>query len=124
LFWERRGVEWGIITENQINEALVFNVEFVHGAKNLLGYEYITNDMIYYVENRLRTTDSFTEEPLVYWTKSIDEDLGFKKGTSLCIVRYLIANKIWGIDMNRTIEPTEPMVVKTVTIYRREEAII
>ena len=124
LFWERRNIDWKIITEKQINEALAFNVQYVHKSKTLLGYDYITQDMIYRVEEVLRTNKHLAEKSLAEATQNVDSAFGLKDGTSLVIVRHLIANKVWIIDMNRKIDTAKRLYLQSVHLQRVEEVVV
>lgn len=118
LYWERRGVEWRVITEREINESLVYNVGQIYKCKTLLGREDITQDTIYYVEQLLLSGQSLTQKPLTHLTNPIDKTLGLCKGSALFIVKYLIANKFWIVDMNTKFMPSKPLALKKVALNR------
>lgn len=124
LFWQRRNIDWKLITEKQIDEALAFNVQYLHKSKTLLGYDYITQDMIYLVEEVLRTNKHFNEQSLAVATQNVDSAFGLKDGTSLFIVKHLIANKVWIIDMNRKINTSKPLNLQTVQLQRTKEEVV
>lgn len=123
LFWVKRNIDWKIVTEKQINQALVFNVEYVHKCKTLLGREHITYEIINEVEEYLRTNKLFQQATLADLTSESDYYFGIKEGSSLFIFRYLVANKIWEIDMNYKIRTDKPIKIKYINygMYGEEQ---
>jgi hypothetical protein len=44
-------------------------------------------------------------------TSECDDLLGLSPGISLSVVRYLIANRQWLVDMNKLIQPNQPLTL-------------
>ncbi len=99
LYWQRRNVDWGIITEDQINSDLINNIVWVRKAKSLLGFDDINIDIIEKVEFELRNEIKANNRIISKLTSDVDERFQLVKGTSLFIVRFLIANRIWEVNM-------------------------
>lgn len=112
LFWERRGIDWKVVTEKQINDSLVFNVEYIHKCKTLIGYDYISTNLICEIEKALYYKSCTCSLSLAELTIENDRDYGLKTGTSLFIVKYLIANKLWSIDMTNKIDTAKQLTFK------------
>jgi len=109
-FFTDVNISWSLITEHQINYELVKNVEWLHSAKFLDGQ--ITINQILEVEEIVFQTIQKRDKPLAKATLELDYRLGFKQGICMFIVRYLIANQYWNVDMKMRIEPLlKPLIV-------------
>lgn len=110
LFWANRGIDWRIVTEHEIDKNYTFNVEFIHNAYSLDGSNF-DHGKIVYVEKALKYEILKYQNNLANITQSIDLKLGLIPGDSLFCVKYLIANKIWLIDMKNKINTGKPLPV-------------
>ncbi|WP_028543340.1 heteromeric transposase endonuclease subunit TnsA [Paenibacillus taiwanensis] len=99
------GIEWALITEYQINYDLVKNVEWLHAARQIEGSQ-VTPKLIEQLEPVLFNAIECQDKPLAKTTLELDCKEGLTPGTSMFIVRHLIANRLWIIDMNKMIIPT------------------
>lgn len=105
VFWETHHVDWGIITDRDLPETLVKNIEWVHK-------EYHNDDVtelgVFVVQNlqRMLSARLNSEETIAKACLSCDEQLGLEVGTSLAMFRHFIARKIWSVNMNERIIPT------------------
>lgn len=106
-YFNDQGIEWRLITENQINYDLVKNVEWLHSAKELEETEYLNNQLVHDLEPLLYESITSQNKPLAKITLDIDKRKGLLEGTSMNVVRYLIANRLWEVDMSRRILPTQ-----------------
>lgn len=112
VYWQSRGVDWKIITEKDIDLTLAANVRWLHRYRWLHAITPITEETIQRIEAVLRP--QLTEEnelPLRDLTNTCDENLGLQSGTSLVVVRYLLANRIWQVNMSKLIQPCTKMVL-------------
>jgi TnsA endonuclease-like protein len=112
VYWEEiRGLDWDVVTENDVNATLAANVEWVHGhrdvewltpltAKDVARVEAILTPRVWQGGFRLRDL-----------TNECDILLGFESGSSLSVVRHLIANRRWEVDMSIRIMPPLPLIL-------------
>ncbi|MGG0815441.1 TnsA endonuclease N-terminal domain-containing protein [Paenibacillus alvei] len=107
IFMKDQGIEWRLITENQINYDLVKNVEWLHSFKNLEESAFLNNKLVCALEPILYERIINQNQPLAKITLELDKREGLLMGTSMNIVRYLIANRLWEVDMNLRILPTQ-----------------
>ncbi|OPX92055.1 MAG: Transposon Tn7 transposition protein TnsA [Pelotomaculum sp. PtaB.Bin013] len=110
-YWKERGVDWGIVTENEIPEALVKNVKWVHSAKDLSNSPAITPKILAQIEPVLFNHVMKPKMPLAHGALEVDAILGLESGSSLWVVRHFIANRVWMVKMNKPIDTGKPMVV-------------
>lgn len=110
-YWERRGVDWAIITERDIPLVISRNVKMIHEYWHLPSHAPATD--IYDIAALL--TDLITKEhshSLRHLTEVSDKQLGFigrKRGMSLSVAFYLIATRQWRINMSIPINTDEPL---------------
>lgn len=123
IYWERRDVDWKIVTERELNKILVKNVERIHKIKTLIGYN-VNIDSLVYIERSLRTELNETDLPLSTLVQKVDEKLGLENGTSLSVVKHLIANRFWVIDMTKKFDTAKKLDVIRVNELPLKEAIV
>lgn len=105
-YFKDQGIKWVLITENQINYDLVKNVEWLHSAKTLEETTYLSKELVCQLEPSLYECIKNQDKPLSKITMDLDQQMSLPKGTCMNAVRYLIANRLWEVDMNQRINPT------------------
>ncbi|WGV60427.1 TnsA endonuclease N-terminal domain-containing protein [Brevibacillus brevis] len=105
-FLKEMGIEWSLITEQQINYDLVKNVEWLHSAKTLSSLGHVTKDLVNEIQPNLFNTIRQSDTPLAKVTLALDNQYVLPKGTCIQIVKYLIANRYWVINMRERVRST------------------
>ncbi|MFD1780813.1 TnsA endonuclease N-terminal domain-containing protein [Fredinandcohnia salidurans] len=123
-FFKDLGIEWALITENEINYDLVKNVEWVHSARFIDDlYHPITLDLIMEIQPLLLMELQKGDKPLAKVTLDADSQYGLPKGTCIQIVRYLIANRYWEVAMSKRILPTlKPLRILATNNFKEEQS--
>jgi len=110
VYWTRRGVDWGIVTETDLPPEFAANVQWVHSHRDLRNLVPITEESVRAVEEYLASKLTASPKALLKSaTAEADEVFSLSAGTSLAIVRHLIANRRLEVDMNIPIRPDEPL---------------
>lgn len=109
-YWEDEGVDYGMVTEEQIGGPFVRNMLWLHEFRELDGYD-VDTEIVRRVAECLHPLISKEELPLNMLALRTDDRIGFPPGTCLTVVKYLLANKVWQADMARLIDPSEPLVL-------------
>ena len=110
-FWLARGIDWGIITEHQIDIDLAKNIDWVHpyrSSSTLLPLNEIT---IHGISKTLTQMISECSEPLNEVALNCDDRLGLEAGSSLAVARHLIANRQWIVEMSQPIHPSKKLAL-------------
>lgn len=108
LYWLARGVPWKIVTEIQLPEDLVWNLEWIDAFWDLPTK--IPESRLSRLERNLfDELVSRPDEALRELCESVDERLGDKLGTSMSIVRHMLARKRWRAPMSVRIDPQAPL---------------
>lgn len=107
VYWERQGVDWGIVTENEIPKTLAQNISSIHsyydlsdieGFQNLEESE-ITDMSIHMINLLLRETSSLKE---VF--NQVEEDFGLGVGMGFTLYRHLLIRKSIQVDLTESID--------------------
>lgn len=112
LYWHGRGVDWKIVTENEISDAFAKNVEWLHPKRDIKSLELAGEGEILCVRETIEEPLLGGIHSLTSATKNCDDLLGYRAGTSLSIARHLLANKVWMTDMQHRIEPMKPTAIQ------------
>ncbi|MEA5497541.1 TnsA endonuclease N-terminal domain-containing protein [Limnoraphis robusta Tam1] len=124
-YWQKRNIDWGIVTEREIPKTVVENIKWLHtylDATELLPLTQRELDRIEIVLARLVIE---ANSSLTNITNLCDDQLGIEPGTSLSVVRHLLANRKWTTNMNKAIIPSKKVeiAVKSVSIQEQVEGI-
>jgi hypothetical protein len=110
-YWEKRKVDWKIVTEDDIPNVLARNVEWLHQYRHLEDFSDLTEFTIHQIISVLTKSVCEQNVSLRNITLQTDDRLGLEIGTSLSIVRYLLANRSWQVDMNKPINPGKQLIL-------------
>ncbi|HEU0178700.1 MAG TPA: TnsA endonuclease N-terminal domain-containing protein [Blastocatellia bacterium] len=104
VYWASRGVDWGVVTEREIDPALARNIKWLHPYRASAALAPLTDAAIRNVEAVL--TPRVLEEnlPLRDLTDECDRRFIFPPGASLAVVRHLIACGRWQVNMTSPIQ--------------------
>lgn len=119
VYWKKREVDWGIVTEEEIDKLMANNISIVHGYKNIVNTGFFKDidhidikDFIYEFIRRIiddkRSVRSICLE--------FDTDMMLENGSGISIYKYLIINKIIQIDLSNRID-----ISKNIPIIRINE---
>lgn len=106
VYWEKKGINWGIVTDEEIDKVIANNISLVHGYKEIVTIDSFNDigaselkDLIY--EFMKRIIDN--EKSMRSICNEFDNEMCLEKGSSLCIFKYLVINKIIQIDITEKI---------------------
>jgi hypothetical protein len=112
VYWEEvRGLDWDIITEDDIDNTLADNVEWVHGHHDVSALYPLTAEDVVRIEAMLTPRVVEGKFRLRDLTNECDATLGVEPGSALSVVRHLIANRRWEVNMSNRIMPPLPLVL-------------
>lgn len=124
MFWKEQGVDFFVITDKEFNENLIQNVEWLHDAKDISYSPGITIEELYQLEPKLFEKVTMKDKTLASACEQVDSIYGYKSGVSLWVVRHLIANRLWLVNMNKKILPTKYIEIerspKLINMYMKE----
>jgi TnsA endonuclease N terminal/TnsA endonuclease C terminal len=103
--------DWGIVTEHEIDPRLTENVKWVHPYRHPDSLQPLSPDMVKRIKKVLTPRVLESQKPLRNITNECDDLLGLEPGSSLLVVRHLIANQVWQIDMTKLVNPPEILIL-------------
>lgn len=109
-FWKARNLTLQIDRETSLAKDLYGNVKWVHPYFRLADLYPLPADKINEIAFALtRMVLRGDGTPLRSLTAACDELLSLRTGESLAVVRHLLANRWWSVDMTKFIRQGEPL---------------
>lgn len=126
VYWEKRGIDWGIVTDQEIDKNIAHNISFIQSYKEIHNVDVFNDmdaieiqDMVYEFIKRIidneRSVRSIATE--------FDKDMSLKSGCGLSIYKYLIINKIIQIDLSQIIDVNKNIPVLSVNDAEIKKAV-
>ncbi len=117
VYWERRDIDWGIVTELEIRKEMAHNISFVRSYTDLSvieGFEEVTafdiEDMsIYFIKNLLAE-----EKSVKQIAKGFERDFGMISGCGLSLFKHLVITKAIEIDLYTKLDMDQIQQVRAV----------
>lgn len=106
-YWKARGIEWRLVTENQISRAKARNIEWLFSGSPLeeliCGDEMRNQSMEYflslYEDKKIRFPDLLRE---------VEQNFDLKEGAGICIFKALVIGRKIFLEMETPINLSEP----------------
>ncbi len=101
-YWELKGIDWGIVTENEISKVLAKNISIVrpfHSLKGVKGFENFTEAKINELISGFRNLSKDKKIIVRKLSKDFDDKMKLEAGSGLKIFKYLVWNKKVLTDM-------------------------
>lgn len=97
VYWERREIDWGIVTDEEIDKVLAKNISFFHGYYNIdrldsfvdIDKTELEDLVLEYIKRIVDINSSIREVSSLF-----DKDMNLQKGTGIAIFKHLLAKKI------------------------------
>jgi hypothetical protein len=115
LWWEAKGVDWGIVTENDLPQTLIRNIKNLHDLKTLDGFPQLQQDHRELVQHLTTAVQKGTRS-LASIASRCDTEIGLASGSFLALAKHLIANRRWVIDMESEFRPTQRLELLDVSL--------
>ncbi|MBS4207190.1 TnsA endonuclease N-terminal domain-containing protein [Bacillus sp. FJAT-50079] len=112
-FFKEIGItDWGIVTDTDIPKTFIKNISWFYDAKTLDNRPNLDTALVRKLEPRLYKAIKTEELGLSQLALKYDEIFGLEYGSCLFMVKHLLANKIWQMDiMNKLINPSAKMEI-------------
>ena len=106
-YWKRRGVEWRLVTENQVSRAKARNIEWLFSGSPL-------EELIWVDEKRNQSMEYFLylygDEKIRFpdVLREVEQNFDLKAGTGICIFKTLVVRRKIILEMEKPINLSEP----------------
>jgi hypothetical protein len=111
IYWRRRDIDWGYVTEDDVPHDLAGNTALIHPFYSLSDLHPLTEKEVRriscYLTNRVRRE----ELPLSDIVSDSDQKFGLPPGKSFSIACHLIARMVWCIDLRKPIAVDERLLL-------------
>lgn len=114
LYWQERNIDWGIVTELDINKAIIQNIKWLYKYRLSESLpDSITPDLVTSMSDFMLSIIKVKSIALRTIAKKCDEVFSLSPGTSLSTIRYLLATRQWQTNMLELIQPGKPINLRT-----------
>nr|WP_026682637.1 heteromeric transposase endonuclease subunit TnsA [Priestia megaterium] len=101
-YFEKKGIEFGIVTEKEINKQLARNIGWALNSYDIQDYPslimnlpHLKRDMVQYLSNKVHTFQSIFHR--------LEREYNLDEGLGLILFKHLIANKEISMNLNKKI---------------------
>lgn len=117
-YWQKQGIDWGIVTDEEINKDLVQNISNIHSYydieeidsfKNLEKYE-IEDLVMEYIRRLMGKNINIREI-----SNKFDDDLFLQRGTGISLFKHLLMRKVIQIDLYTPMDINKNIKVNFLT---------
>ncbi|HGH0916055.1 TPA: TnsA endonuclease N-terminal domain-containing protein [Bacillus cereus] len=116
-YWQRRDIDWGIVTEEEIHKVMARNISYIHDYYNIRDYDVfqkmssqLIEDLSLSLMQRL-LNDSRSVRII---TSEFDSGTHLPFGSGVTLFYHLLAQKIIVIDMLKSINLEEAIDIKSI----------
>lgn len=110
-FFVEQGINWGIILGNKLPKDLISNVEWIYEARYLDTRPGVDEELVALISNslfeRINQNDGVTSISKI--CLRCDMEFGINTGTSMFILKHMLAIKSWSTDMNVKVKESRPL---------------
>ena len=128
VFWERRGVDWGIVTEVEINKIISHNLSFVFGYYDLSNIDSFTNindELIRDLVNEFIRRIIDNQKSMREICHTFDMDMHLESGSGISILKHIICHKYITIDLAQKFDLNKNIeIIKICEDFFKEEGIV
>lgn len=110
-FFIEQGISWGIILGNNLPKVLISNIEWLHEGRYLDTRLGVDEELVDLVGNSLfrQITEDNCSTSISKICLRCDDKFGIDSGTSMFILKHMLAIKKWETDMKVKIKESKPL---------------
>ncbi len=111
-YWKMKGIEWGIVTDKEIDNVIAQNIAIVHpfySLENLVGFEDMNKSQIDNLIEEFRKEIVGENSNVRHAADLFDERMMLTSGTSIMLFKHLVINKRINIDIYHPLDIDKPM---------------
>lgn len=105
-YWAKRGIEWKIVTENEIPRIKARNIEWLYSGSDFMTLV-SSEDLIQECKELFIRMYCHESYAIATITRYIEESYGFSKGTGMSLFKLLVRDKCIELNLNELINLTE-----------------
>lgn len=105
-YWERRSIEWQLVTEQELPQVVIDNLNLVLPFRELDRIRIPEGSSESLIDELYRYFDRSNNHSLRAVCRDFEQDIGLPSGTGLCLVWHAIATKRWSTDLSQPLNPS------------------
>ena len=105
------GIEFAVVSADQIPKILVRNIDWIHSCRDLKFSPGVTAEILREMESVLFKTIQVKSTPINEICLQNDIEMALKLGTSMWVVKHLISIRAWSVDLFVEFDVTKPLVI-------------
>lgn len=106
-YWIAKGVDWGIVTEHEMPRILADNITVIHSAYKLEATPEMDVPNLLLLGRMLKDRLRIGNGSISGITTKLDGEMNLSGGTSLSVLKHLIARKEVLLDMSKKLDFTQ-----------------
>ncbi|MGM9986962.1 MAG: TnsA endonuclease N-terminal domain-containing protein [Bacillaceae bacterium] len=117
VYWQRRNIDWGIVTEFQIPKIFARNISYIHDYHDLYLHDAFQNinhqqieELVFLLLQRLLEKDESIREI----ANSFDKETHMPLGSGITLFYHLLARKIIRIDMSIPLDIEQRVQIQSI----------
>ncbi|MFY0521338.1 MULTISPECIES: heteromeric transposase endonuclease subunit TnsA [Lysinibacillus] len=117
VYWERRQVDWGIVTELEISKEMARNISYIHDYYDIQQYDAFQNISSQHIEDlamallqRILNESQCIREI----TNVFDKETHMPLGSGMTLFYHLLSQKIIRVDMLELLNVEQPIVIQSI----------
>lgn len=120
-FWETMGIDWGIVTEKDIDRTFADNIKILHPFLHLESISNLSGISLSHladIANLFKAEISGKTIVLRDASSSFDTRMMLPYGTSLSLYKHLLMTRQINVDLRKRLDVDNPVTINPVTIYK------
>ncbi|MEX3715835.1 TnsA endonuclease N-terminal domain-containing protein [Cytobacillus horneckiae] len=117
VYWERRQIDWGIVTELEIPKEMARNISYIHDYYDIQQYDAFQNMNQQHIEDlAMALLQSILSESknIREVTNVFDKETHMPLGSGMTLFYYLLAQKIIRVDMLELLNVEQIVVIQSI----------
>jgi len=114
LYWSARKIDWRILSEKELPEALVKNMRWLLPHLDMAENGEFKPELILRIRAVMEPGITAGGNSLVTVANDCDDRLGLMPGAALCVARHLIGIGVWHVDLMVEIDPRKPIQIRAI----------
>lgn len=114
-YWDMKEIDWGIVTENEINKTLAKNISEIHGfydLESVKGFENISENQIFYLLSAFKNEITGNDIIVRDVAARFDEKMYLEPGTAISIYKHLLMSSQIQINIINKINIDFPQIIR------------
>lgn len=116
VYWERRQIDWGIVTELEIPKEMARNISYIHDYYSLEYFDAFQSLSSKHIEDlAMALLQRFltSNQSVRALTTEFDKDTHMPLGSGITLFYHLIAQKVIQINMQEPLNVEQPIVIQS-----------